>query len=135
MHTNAVIRPSFDEPPLPKPEELGTTALLLDVDGTLLDFAATPETVTVPPGLSPVIDLLGRTGITIDFLGLHTVVPIAHHQVGCVWRGADSAVVVSLLRQFTSLSQVHDDAAAPALCTVVKAEARAATEQGQQGGS
>ncbi|WP_328334192.1 carbohydrate ABC transporter permease [Streptomyces sp. NBC_00455] len=27
------------------------------------------------PGLSPVIDLLGRAGITIDFLGLHTVVP------------------------------------------------------------
>jgi trehalose 6-phosphate phosphatase len=33
------------------------TALLLDVDGTLLDFAPTPEAVVVPPGL---IDVLGR---------------------------------------------------------------------------
>jgi multiple sugar transport system permease protein len=27
------------------------------------------------PGLSPVIDLLGQAGITVDFLGLHTVLP------------------------------------------------------------
>ncbi|WP_212914637.1 carbohydrate ABC transporter permease [Streptomyces sp. TS71-3] len=27
------------------------------------------------PGLSPVIDLLGNAGITVDFLGIHTVVP------------------------------------------------------------
>ncbi|WP_189929735.1 carbohydrate ABC transporter permease [Streptomyces sulfonofaciens] len=27
------------------------------------------------PGLSPVIDLLGRAGVTVDFLGIHTVVP------------------------------------------------------------
>ncbi len=51
MHTNAVIRPSFDEPPLPKPEQLGTTALLLDVDGTILDTAITPGSVVVPDQL------------------------------------------------------------------------------------
>ncbi len=27
------------------------------------------------PGLSPVIDLLGKAGFTVDFLGIHTVVP------------------------------------------------------------
>ncbi len=38
-------------------------ALLLDLDGTLLDFAATPDSVTVPPGLA---DTLARLRGELD---------------------------------------------------------------------
>ncbi len=34
------------------------TALLLDLDGTLLDFAATPDGVVVPPGLAQTLERL-----------------------------------------------------------------------------
>ena len=34
------------------------TALLLDLDGTLLDFAPTPDSVVVPPGLPPTLSRL-----------------------------------------------------------------------------
>ncbi len=41
---------------------LGECALLLDIDGTLLDFAPTPREVWVPPGLAKTLDrLLVRT--------------------------------------------------------------------------
>jgi trehalose 6-phosphate phosphatase len=41
---------------------LGECALLLDIDGTLLDFAPTPREVWVPPGLAKTLDrLLART--------------------------------------------------------------------------
>src|SRR6202142_4185156 len=41
----------------PLPPRLDQTALLLDIDGTLLDLAPTPREVWVPPGLA---DTLGR---------------------------------------------------------------------------
>ena len=41
---------------------LSETAILLDIDGTLLEFAATPREVWVPPGLREALDaLLERT--------------------------------------------------------------------------
>src|SRR5258708_25681016 len=42
---------------------LSETAVLLDIDGTLLDLAPTPREVWVPPGLSKTLNrLLQRTG-------------------------------------------------------------------------
>ena len=42
---------------------LSETAVLLDIDGTLLDLAPTPREVWVPPGLSKTLNrLLRRTG-------------------------------------------------------------------------
>src|ERR1700751_2208194 len=41
---------------------LGKTALLLDIDGTLLDLMPTPREVWVPPGLSNTLNgLLAKT--------------------------------------------------------------------------
>src|SRR6201996_3722721 len=41
---------------------LNETAILLDIDGTLLDFAPTPREVWVPPGLTKTLSgLVGRT--------------------------------------------------------------------------
>ena len=40
--------------------DLGATALLLDIDGTLLDLAATPREVWVPPGLADTLNTLHR---------------------------------------------------------------------------
>lgn len=51
------------------------SALLLDVDGTLLDFAPTPESVSVPPGL---IDVLrGIRAALSDALGVVSGRPIS----------------------------------------------------------
>jgi trehalose 6-phosphate phosphatase len=46
------------EPPLPRPGDLGSTALLLDVDGTILDMAITPESVVVPDSLCSALEEL-----------------------------------------------------------------------------
>jgi trehalose 6-phosphate phosphatase len=61
--------PDDDETPetVPVPSSLipalGETAVLLDIDGTLLDLAATPREVWVPPGLAKTLQrLLQRTG-------------------------------------------------------------------------
>ncbi len=45
---------------LPKDIDLKQTALLLDVDGTLLDIAATPDSVVVPPCLRSSLSTLLR---------------------------------------------------------------------------
>jgi trehalose 6-phosphate phosphatase len=80
------------------------TALLLDLDGTLLDFAATPETVVVPPDLPDALrtirDQLGGalavvTGRTIEmidrFLG-DVPYAVAGEHGGAVRRSPGAAV-------------------------------------------
>lgn len=63
MHMNAVKRPSSCELHLPKPDDLKSIALLLDVDGTILDTAITPESVEVPGSLrSSLKELHAKTG-------------------------------------------------------------------------
>ena len=63
MHTNVVTRPSSDEPEFPGPDELSSIALLLDVDGTILDTASTPGSVVVPGSLrSSLEELHARSG-------------------------------------------------------------------------
>jgi trehalose 6-phosphate phosphatase len=46
------------KPELPPLPELRRTALLLDLDGTLLDIAPTPDGVVVPPGLVDTLRML-----------------------------------------------------------------------------
>src|SRR5438445_12400753 len=62
------LLPDDDEAPdaVPVPSSLvphlSETAVLLDIDGTLLDFAPTPREVWVPPGLAKTMNrLLERT--------------------------------------------------------------------------
>ena len=38
------------------PQRIGECAVLLDIDGTLLDLAPTPREVWVPPGLAKTLD-------------------------------------------------------------------------------
>jgi trehalose 6-phosphate phosphatase len=55
---------SPDSVPVPRSlvPHLGETAILLDIDGTLLDLAPTPREVWVPPGLAKTLNrLLART--------------------------------------------------------------------------
>ncbi len=62
MHINAARRPP-PEPRLPGPDDLGWIALLLDVDGTILDTASTPENVVVPDALrSSLEELHAKSG-------------------------------------------------------------------------
>ncbi len=55
--------PPLELPPLalpPAPAITDRMALLLDLDGTLIDFAPTPDAVVVPPGLPPALSALHR---------------------------------------------------------------------------
>ena len=62
MQTPATM-PEPNEPQWPPPCDLDTDALLLDVDGTLLDIAVTPASVVVPQDLLACLDELhGRAG-------------------------------------------------------------------------
>jgi trehalose 6-phosphate phosphatase len=61
---------------LPSPEsiDLSGTALLLDVDGTLLDIAATPDGVVVPSTLRATLhDLLARSGGAVALVSGRTI--------------------------------------------------------------
>src|ERR1700678_1098697 len=51
MQTNALTRPLSSGTELPKPGDLKSIALLLDVDGTIIDTAVTPGSVVVPRSL------------------------------------------------------------------------------------
>jgi trehalose 6-phosphate phosphatase len=63
MHTNVAALASSGAPPAPRPDDLGSIALLLDVDGTILDTALTPGSVVVPPSLCASLrELHARSG-------------------------------------------------------------------------
>jgi len=51
MHVESALRPTFGEHTLPGPGDLAAIALLLDVDGTILDMAMTPGSVVVSSSL------------------------------------------------------------------------------------
>ena len=60
--------------PLPKSVDLNRTALLLDVDGTLLDIASTPDGVVVPASLNATLErLLAQTGGTVALVSGRTI--------------------------------------------------------------
>jgi trehalose 6-phosphate phosphatase len=48
------------DPPLPENATLGEWALFLDLDGTLIDLAPTPDSVIVPPGLIETLAVLDQ---------------------------------------------------------------------------
>jgi trehalose 6-phosphate phosphatase len=57
------------EPPWREPVDLERTALLLDVDGTVLDIAETPDSVVVPPALLDTLrELHARTNGALAFV-------------------------------------------------------------------
>jgi trehalose 6-phosphate phosphatase len=59
---------------LPTDIDLSSTALLLDVDGTLLDIAPTPEAVVVPPALRQILgDLIERSGGAVALVSGRTI--------------------------------------------------------------
>ena len=82
----------------------GRTALLLDLDGTLLDFAATPDAVVVPPGLPQTLARLcqdldgalaiitGRPVEQIDAL-LPGIIPVVSGEHGGALRPAAGAAL------------------------------------------
>jgi trehalose 6-phosphate phosphatase len=62
MKMQSVIEPSFRQTVL-EPIDLARVAILLDVDGTIVDVAATPQGVVVPPSLLRTLATLHvRTG-------------------------------------------------------------------------
>jgi trehalose 6-phosphate phosphatase len=58
MHSPVGTRLSSSELPLPRPGDLGSIAMLLDVDGTILDMAITPDSVVVPESLRSALEEL-----------------------------------------------------------------------------
>ena len=80
MQMGTKARRQTDALPSPEAIDIKRTALLLDVDGTLLDIAATPYSVVVPPSLRKILSGLielsggavalvsGRTIETLDGL-------------------------------------------------------------------
>jgi trehalose 6-phosphate phosphatase len=60
--------------PAPEAVELSRMALLLDVDGTLLDIAPRPNEVVVPPMLREILgDLIGRAGGAVALVSGRTI--------------------------------------------------------------
>jgi trehalose 6-phosphate phosphatase len=63
MLTNMAVRSPSDKPALPGLGDLGLIALLLDIDGTILDMAVTPGSVVVSDSLrSSLRDLHAKCG-------------------------------------------------------------------------
>ncbi len=87
---------------LPPP---GRAALLLDLDGTLLDLAPTPESVVVPPGLVSTLNALrdrldgalaivtGRPIAQIDALLPHVPTAVAGEHGGAIRHQPEAAVI------------------------------------------
>ena len=68
MHSNVVTSPLSSEPRLPKPDDLRSIALLLDVDGTMIDFGPSPLEVHVSGGLKDSLSRL-KKGQTVSVKG------------------------------------------------------------------
>ena len=62
IHTFMMLQTNQKLPPQPEKVDLGAWALFLDLDGTLLDIAASPESVLVPKHLVDTLATL-RTGL------------------------------------------------------------------------
>jgi trehalose 6-phosphate phosphatase len=112
---------------LPLPEPRSDWALFLDIDGTLIDIAPTPDAVVVPPGLAellrsllPLLDgavalVSGRRLADIDRL-FAPLQPAAAGQHGAEIRQPDGSVVIfdaaahtlaALLPKVTSFAQAR----------------------------
>src|SRR4030088_2362455 len=58
MQTHVATPAPYRAPQWPGPFDLGAIALLLDVDGTILDIAVTPASVVVPHSLCSCLSAL-----------------------------------------------------------------------------
>lgn len=98
-----MVERDMTDPPLPDGASLDGWALFLDLDGTLLDLAPTPDSVRVPEDLPAILDALarhcggavailsGRPLGTIDAL-LRPLRPAAAAEHGAVLRRADGSI-------------------------------------------
>ncbi len=74
MHMVTKLRDQSADLPAPDRVDLNRAALLLDVDGTLLDIAATPDDVDVPPDLIGTLErLLKRAGGAVALVSGRTI--------------------------------------------------------------
>jgi trehalose 6-phosphate phosphatase len=79
MHTHMALRPPFSEAELPGTGDLGAIALLLDIDGTILDMAATPGSVVVSDSLrSSLRELHTRCGGALALVSGRVIQDIDH---------------------------------------------------------
>lgn len=103
MHDRILSPRGYGQSPCPFPEDISGFALFLDIDGTLLDIAPTPETVVVPAGLRDALKRLaerldgalalvtGRpVGTVDDLFRLPSLAVCGLH--GAEWRGPDGQV-------------------------------------------
>jgi trehalose 6-phosphate phosphatase len=78
MKMQSVIEPSFPQTAL-KPIDLARVAILLDVDGTIVDVAATPQSVVVPSSLLQTLATLHtRTGGALALVSGRLVEDLDH---------------------------------------------------------
>lgn len=74
MQMGATARCEAEMLPSPQAIDIERTALLLDVDGTLLDIAATPYSVVVPPSLGTILSgLLEASGGAVALVSGRTI--------------------------------------------------------------
>src|SRR5262245_44217102 len=74
MQTGSTTRQAFMGLPCPDAPDMSRTALLLDVDGTILDIATTPTGVTVPETLLTTLSrLLGTAQGSVAFVSGRTI--------------------------------------------------------------
>ena len=114
---------------MPPGVDVRDAAFLLDVDGTLIDIAPTPDSVVVPRGLLDTLRALRRR--CGDALALVTGRPIA--QVDALFGDAAYAVAGehgAVLRPAPGVPPVHADLASVPETWIVRAEALAARHPG-----
>jgi trehalose 6-phosphate phosphatase len=79
MQIGTEARRQSGTPPSPDSIDMTRTALLLDVDGTLLDIASMPTGVVVPPTLRTTLrDLLQQSGGGVAFVSGRTIATLDH---------------------------------------------------------